>query len=640
MGWQAARAVEPATTSFYTALAMSEMLKSLFHRLTSEAYDVPAVLVELLLIGLCVNWCAGVLQGTRGTRPLRGVLVILVATTLVVRILTAQFEWVRLDLLYSYILYGLAFIALVVFQPELRRAVIRVGEVRLRRSRSPQSQLIAALVKSAGYLSRNRYGALLAIQRSVDLTGWAENGTMIRAEVSANLLNTIFYPGSPLHDLGVIIQDTQVVAANCQFPSAESDEVDIALGSRHLAAVGMSYETDALVLVVSEETGVISLADNGKLTRFLSLDDLSDELTNRLAGQPAAQPANASGGRRHGRFWRAVRRALMVVPMTLVIWYVADQATSATDTCQVELTIRSEDPSSEVEIVGQSPVFDATFSGPGRAIDRLRIATARQPLPVVYTLPKAYEPRSEPYVLGSREEIRKLVENTRQVEERGLTVVTVGLSSLSFNVFARVAVSLPVDVKAEGGPVRIALERVEPARVDVDVRRDDLKTLEAQGAVYAVLGRQLEGLAPGDVRTFTGIALAPPVGLKGPVKMTPERVTVTVRVVAQPRLVKNVVVGLYVSPEVAERYEVRKKDLNEWRTDVEVQADEAVFENPGALDIRAMALVTSDLLPPAGQPAEEQTRTLPVVFLTPKGVSVVGSRTVQVVLVPRPGSTP
>jgi diadenylate cyclase len=242
---------------------MSDMLKSLYYRWTSQAYDVPAVLVELVLIGLCVNWCASVLHGTRGTRPLRGVLVILVGTTLVVRVLTAQFEWVRLDLLYSYILYGLAFIALVVFQPELRRAVIRFGEVRLRRSGGAQSQVIAALVKSAGYLSRNRYGALIAIQRSVDLTGWAENGTVIRATVSANLLNTIFYPGSALHDLGVIIRDTEVVAANCQFPSAESDEVDIALGSRHLAAVGMSYETDALVLVVSEETGVISLADNG-----------------------------------------------------------------------------------------------------------------------------------------------------------------------------------------------------------------------------------------------------------------------------------------------------------------------------------------------------------------------------------------
>lgn len=278
---------------------MGDMLKSLYYRLTSGAYDVPAVLVELLLIGLCVHWVAGVLQGTRGTRPLRGVLIILVAATLIVRVVTAQFEWERLNLLYSYLLYSLAFIALVVFQPELRRAIIRVGDVRLRRAGTPHSQVITALVKSAGYLSRNRYGALIAIQRSVDLRGWAENGTIIKAEVSANLLNSIFFPNSPLHDLGVIIDGTRVVAANCQFPTAESDEVDTALGSRHLAAVGMSYETDALVLVISEETGVVSLADNGRLTRYLSLDDLADELSNRLAGQ--APRTSAGEGQQIGR---------------------------------------------------------------------------------------------------------------------------------------------------------------------------------------------------------------------------------------------------------------------------------------------------------------------------------------------------
>lgn len=618
---------------------MSDMLRSLYYRLNSGAYDLPAVLVEVLLIGLCVNWCAGVLQGTRGTRPLRGVLIILVGTTLVVRILTAQFEWVRLDLLYSYILYGLAFIALVVFQPELRRAVIRVGDVRLRRSGAPQSHVIAALVKSAGYLSRNRYGAVIAIQRSVDLTGWAENGTLIRAEVSANLLNTIFYPGSPLHDLGVIIRDTRVVAANCQFPSAESDEVDVALGSRHLAAIGMSYETDALVLVVSEETGVISLADNGKLTRYLSLDDLSEELHNRLAGRTGASAVPRSRTWTSDA-WRVARRLLVVVPLTAVIWYVADQATFASDTCQVELRVRSEDPATEVEVNGPPTIFDATFTGPGRAIDRLRIATLKQPLGVTYVLPKAYQPRPAPYTVNTREDIRALVEGSRQVRERGLAVTNVGLSTLTFSVHARGSVSLPVDVKVEGSAVRVALERATPPRVDVDVRRDDLKTLEGQGAVYAVLGRQLEGLAPGDVRTFSGVSLVPPVGLRGAAVFTPDKVDVTVRVVAQPKLVRNVVVGLFVSPDVAEQYDVLKTDLNEWRTDVEIQGDEAVFQSLGTLAIRAIVLVTADLLPPPSETPEQQFRTLPVVFLTPKGVSVVSSRSVQVTLSPRTGRGP
>ena len=380
-----------------------------------------------------------------------------------------------------------------------------------------------------------------------------------------------------------------VVAANCQFPSAESDEVDIALGSRHLAAVGMSYETDALVLVVSEETGVISLADNGKLTRFLSLDDLSDELNNRLAGRTSlsGESLQAKGVARSA--WRGLRRLLVVVPLTLVIWYVADQATFATDTCQVELRIRSDDPAAEVEIGGPPPIFEATLSGPGRAIDRLRIAAIKQPLAVTWMLPKAYQPRPESYAVDTRDELRKIVETSREIEDRGLTVVNVGLSNLKFDLHARVTVALPVDVKVEGGPVRIALERVEPPKVNVDVRQEDLATLETAGTVYAPLGRQLEGLAPGDVRTFEGVSLAAPVGLKGAVHLTPDKVAVTIRVVAQPRLVKNVVVRLFVNPEVAERYEVNKADINEWRTDVEVQADEAVFEASAPLDIRAVA---------------------------------------------------
>jgi diadenylate cyclase len=615
---------------------MGDMLRSLYYRLTSEAYNLPAILVELALIGLCVNWCASVLQGTRGTRPLRGVLIILVGTTLVVRVLAVQFEWVRLDLLYRYILYGLAFIALIVFQPELRRAVIRLGDVRLRRSGLPQAQVIAALVKSAGYLSRNRYGALVAIQRSVDLSGWAENGTLIRGEVSANLLNTIFFPNSPLHDLGAIVRGSRVLAANCQFPSAESDEVDIALGSRHLAAVGMSYETDALVLVVSEETGVISLADNGKLTRYLSLDDLSEELTARLAGKPPTEQDRRAKKWGLPGIWRRLRRVLVVVPLTLIIWYVADQATFVIDTCQVALELRHEDPAREVEVSGQPLVFEATFSGSGRAIDRLRVAYGKQPLPVTWIVPRAYGARPEPYTIDAREgRLRKIVEESRQVQERGLTVVDVGLGSLTFRVHERVSISLPVSVKAEGGPVRIAPERVDPPTVNVDVRREDLAALKAQGVVWAPLGRQLEGLAPGEVRTFEGVSLAAPSGLKGVARMTPEKVSVTVRVVAQPMLVRNVVVRLFVSPEVAERYEVLKADLNEWRIDVEVQADEAVFDTASSLEIQAFVHLTSDLVPAAGPTTEEQFRTLPVIFLTPKGVSVVGSRTVQVTLVPR-----
>jgi diadenylate cyclase len=618
---------------------MTDILRGLYYRLTSGAYDLPAVVVELFLIGLCVWWIARVLQGTRGTRPLRGVLIILVGTTLVVRVLAVQFEWVRLDLLYSYILYALAFIALVVFQPELRRAVIRVGDVRLRRNRAPQSQVVASLVKSAGYLSRNRYGALIAIQRGVDLTGWAENGTLIWGEVSANLLNTVFYPGNPLHDLGVIIRGNRVVAANCQFPSAESDEVDIALGSRHLAAVGMSYETDALVLVVSEETGVVSLADSGKLTRYLSLDDLAEELTNRLSGRVGAEGEILRKERRTSRIWDWARQALIVVPLTLIIWYVADQATSTGDTVQVLLDVRHEDPAREVAVANEPVIFETRFVGPGRAIDRLR-AAARNPLLVTFTVPRAYQPRPEPYVISGSEEVRRIVEDAKEVRERGLAVVGVALTSLSFQVFERVSTTVPVRVRSTAGQVRVAVEQVDPQNVEVRVRRTDLELLQAQGAVYAELGAQLEGVQPSEVRTFSNVFLRPPPGLSGDVEIIPATVSVTVRVVAQSTKVNNVVVRLFVAPEVAELYEIKRSDLNEWRIDVEVQGDEAVFENPGSLEIEAFVHVTSDMVPPPGEPTVEQFRRLQVIFLTQKGVSVVGSRSVQVILTPRTAATP
>ncbi len=260
------------------------MFESIFHQLSSVRDEPLRVLVEVLLIGLIIWWFAAKLEGTRGTRPLRRLLLVLLVVTLAVRILTLQIDWTRLRILYNFFVAGIGITALIAFQPELRRAFIRVGDVRFARRHSPKARLIKALVAAAGSLSRNKHGALIVIERGVDLRGWAENGTLINSELSANLLTTIFFPNTPLHDLGTIVRENRILAANCQLPTVESDEHDASLGSRHLAAVGMSYESDALVLVVSEETGTISLADNGRLTRYLSLDELEHELESRLTG--------------------------------------------------------------------------------------------------------------------------------------------------------------------------------------------------------------------------------------------------------------------------------------------------------------------------------------------------------------------
>jgi diadenylate cyclase len=611
---------------------MWKTLFNLYTRLTGDAGDLSAVVVELLLIGLCVSWCLGVLRGTRGTRPLRGVLMILVVATLVVRVLAVQFGWVRLDLLYRYALFGLAFIALVAFQPELRRAIIRVGEVPFRRSGAPESQLIGALVKSAGFLSRNRYGALV------------ENGTLIHADVSANLLNAIFFPNSPLHDLGVIIRGNQVVAANCQFPSAESDEIDAALGSRHLAAVGMSYETDALVLVISEETGVVSLADNGKLTRYLSLDDLAEELKTRLSRRYGEAPPASPRRRLLSSVWTRARRLLVVAPVTVAVWYLADQATLTEASVRVELNLRHDDPRYIVDEVEPKPlVFTATFSGPARAVDKLRVDAGEQPLKAVWALRGAYAAPGA-HALGAGE-IPGVLAGLREIRERGLAVIESGLGSLRFNVDELVSLPERVPVQPDAGSVRIAVERVEPAAVEVTLPRSKLDALPPEGQRYVrtlPLRERLAGLAPEQTRTFEHVPLEEKIGGQVSVlAVNPKEVTVTLHVVGQRRQIENVLVRLLVAPEVLERYEVKKNDVNEWRIDVEVVGEEAVVNALAAADIRAFANVTSDLMPSGEQPAEpQQLRLVDVLIVAPERVTVVGRHAVRVSLVPRTGGPP
>ncbi len=134
------------------------------------------------------------------------------------------------------------------------------------------------------FCSRRKIGALIAIERETGLGGIAESGTRLNAELSAELLNTIFWPNSPLHDLGVIVSGGRVMYAGVQFPLAESGDLEKELGARHRAAVGMSQESDAVVLVVSEETGDVSIAERGQLIRMLSpagLRGLLGELLGR-----------------------------------------------------------------------------------------------------------------------------------------------------------------------------------------------------------------------------------------------------------------------------------------------------------------------------------------------------------------------
>jgi diadenylate cyclase len=251
-----------------------------------QIYGWWRVAFELLLIGLFVYAVLRFLRGTRGARMLKGIGFVLVVLYLIVWLIGEELKLERIEFLYGRLLLFASFATIVVFQPEIRRALMRIGETRLFRNWSQQiDQDIEALVDSAAFLSRRKIGAVVAVEREVPLGSIAESGTRLNAELSAALLNTIFWPNSPLHDLGVIVSQGRVMFAGVQFPLAESGDIDRELGSRHRAAVGMSQESDAIVIVVSEETGDISVADRGRLLRKLTPDALRTLLIESLHAQ-------------------------------------------------------------------------------------------------------------------------------------------------------------------------------------------------------------------------------------------------------------------------------------------------------------------------------------------------------------------
>jgi diadenylate cyclase len=188
----------------------------------------------------------------------------------------------------------------ILFQPELRHALAQFGRTRYFRSflRGEGYGVLGEVVRAVEALARDRHGALIVIERNVGLRNFVETGTRIDAKLSAELLVTLFSPGSPLHDGAVILREDTVLASSCILPLSTHPHSALALGTRHRAALGLSEEADAVVIVVSEETGAISVAFRGVLKQRLSEGELRSELSRIFRSRPeeeeAAAPPNSA----------------------------------------------------------------------------------------------------------------------------------------------------------------------------------------------------------------------------------------------------------------------------------------------------------------------------------------------------------
>lgn len=251
-------------------------------------YEWWIVLVELVSIGFIVYWVVDFLEGTRGERLFRGVIFILVAGVLILNLVVERLDFLRLQYLYKGFLIAVLIVAAAAFQPEIRRVLIQIGQPRIWTGSAHQlSRTVEQLITAVTELSAARIGAIIVLERQVALGEFIETGVRLDARVTADLLKTIFYPGAALHDMAVVIRGDRIVAARVQLPLAEAGSVDgIELGSRHRAAIGITAGSDATCLVVSEETGAISVAQNGKLVRNVTEPQMRSYLAGKVTEEP------------------------------------------------------------------------------------------------------------------------------------------------------------------------------------------------------------------------------------------------------------------------------------------------------------------------------------------------------------------
>jgi len=236
--------------------------------------------LEILILAVGIYFATRFVRGTRGWPVVIGFVVLFVALTVVTRFLQLEVLRTLLGNATVFIVLG----ALMIFQPELRRMLGELGNLPLFATAHKQRENIEVVIQTCERLADVKIGALIAIEQSIQLQEAVESGIPVDCEATSEMLETIFFPNNAIHDGGVILKGDRIAYAACIFPLTQRQDLNRSLGTRHRAAIGLSEETDAVVIAVSEETGAISYAYKGQLVRGVTLEELRAFLSSVLVG--------------------------------------------------------------------------------------------------------------------------------------------------------------------------------------------------------------------------------------------------------------------------------------------------------------------------------------------------------------------
>ena len=251
-------------------------------------FDLTSI-IDIMIVALVFYMLIKLIRGTRAVQLIKGLVILIVATSL-----TSIFNLYTINWLLKQAMTALVVALPIVFQPELRRGLEKLGRGSIftpafspgTMEKEEQEKLISAVAHTAGYFSKKKIGALIVIERETGLEEFVDTGIKIDGVLTSEFLVNAFFPNTPFHDGAVILRGNRVVAATCFLPLSENPDIPGDLGTRHRAALGISETSDAVTVVVSEETGIISLAVEGVLTRDLDETLLREKLAQLLSNKP------------------------------------------------------------------------------------------------------------------------------------------------------------------------------------------------------------------------------------------------------------------------------------------------------------------------------------------------------------------